>query len=86
MGERISVEHGVSWKTVEQVVECESQWNPDAYNASENSRGLVQIHKPSWPDITDEQAYDPEFALTFLASHLKEGNGDLWTCYRKMGL
>jgi len=50
----------------------------------EKSYGLAQIHLPHHPDITYEQATDPEFALEFLASNLSAGRGYLWTCYRNL--
>lgn len=85
LGRQIADEYGVSFEVIDAVVACESHWNPEAYNDSENSLGLVQIHHDSWPEITDEERKDPEYALRFLARHLKEGNGDLWTCYRSLG-
>lgn len=81
---QIADEYGVSPEVMIAVVQCESQFNPDAYNASENSRGLVQIHEASHPTITDEQAYDPYFALHFLGENLANGNGKMWTCFRQM--
>lgn len=64
------------------VIKCESNFNPNAVGDSGYSRGLVQIHSRYWPEITDEMAFDPEFAITFLAEKLSEGKGRLWTCYR----
>lgn len=79
---QIAEKWDVPRETMEQVVECESQWNTNALNKSENSRGLSQIHQASWPDISDEQAYNPVFALNFLAEKLSKDQGYLWTCYR----
>jgi soluble lytic murein transglycosylase-like protein len=64
------------------VVRCESQYNPNAVGDGGNSRGLVQIHKPSHPNISDEEAFDPDFALKFLTKNLAEGKGRMWTCWR----
>lgn len=47
----------------------------------ELSFGLVQIHLPSHPNITYDQAIDPEFAIEFLASNLAKGKGRMWSCY-----
>lgn len=64
------------------VVKCESSFNPDAVGDNGTSFGLVQIHQPSHPTITKEQAHDPDFALNFLAKNLAAGKGKMWTCYR----
>lgn len=45
------------------------------------SFGLVQIHLPAHPDITKQQAYDPVFAIDYLAHQLSIGKGSQWTCY-----
>lgn len=31
----------------------------------------------------DEMAYDPDFAIEFLAEKLSQKKGHLWSCYRK---
>lgn len=66
------------------VVKCESNYNPNAWGDGGYSRGLVQIHYPAHPTISDEQALNIEFALDFLARNLKEGKGNMWTCWRIM--
>lgn len=59
------------------TIYCESQW----YNiqsgvitngAQEESYGLAQIHLPSHPHITKEQALTPEFAIDFMVEHFDE--------------
>lgn len=77
-------QYGVSEEVMKGVIKCESGFNPNALGDSGRSRGLVQIHAPSHPTITDEQAYDEDFAIEFLAKNLKEGKGSMWTCYRKL--
>lgn len=47
----------------------------------ERSYGLVQIHLPDHPDVSYEQATDPEFSIDFLAKHLSRGHGFWWTCF-----
>lgn len=44
----------------------------------ELSYGLVQIHLPSHPTVTYEQATDPEFSVEFLAKGLV--SGVRWSC------
>lgn len=45
---------------------------------------MVQINREHWPDITDEQAFDPDFALKFAAEKIANGEEYLWVscnCY-----
>lgn len=45
----------------------------------ERSYGLAQIHLPDHPNITMEEAKNPEFAIDFMASHLAKGK-HIWYC------
>ena len=74
--------YGVSFNTMSRVINCESSWDIEAVGDGGKSHGLVQIHNPSHPKITREQATDPEFAINFLAENLSNGKGNMWTCYR----
>lgn len=77
-----SAYYGVSEALVRQIIRCESGFRPNAVGDGGYSFGLVQIHLPSHPVVTQEQALDPEFAITFLTKNLSGGRGDMWTCYR----
>lgn len=48
----------------------------------EKSFGLAQIHLPSHPKITYEQATDADFSIKFIASEISQGRGWQWSCYR----
>jgi hypothetical protein len=78
--------YGVSSSTVSSVIKCESGFKQNAIGDNGNSFGLVQIHLPSNPTITREQALDPDFAVSFLAKQLASKKGKLWTCYRLLNL
>lgn len=80
------LEYGVATSTINAVVKCESGYNPKVVGDNGTSFGLVQIHQPAHKQITKEQAFDPEFAIDFLASNLAKGNGRLWTCYNMLYL
>lgn len=58
--------------------------NSSGPNGREDSWGLVQIHKPSWPQFTHEEITDPDFAINFMAKQMSEGNSKIWTCYRML--
>ena len=79
-----SKEEGVSREIVLKVIKCESRLNPNALGDYGRSRGLVQIHNQYHPEVTDEQAYDPYFAVDFLIEGLKNGQGRQWSCYRML--
>lgn len=82
MSDRISGEYNISKSTLRNLVWSESRWKPDADNGED--RGLVQINREHNPTITDEQAFDEEFALNFAAEKIAKGEEYLWTacnCY-----
>jgi len=82
---------------VKRTIDCENRdWDIDlqsllTYKAGnrwgfaegtyEKSYGLAQIHLPDHPDITYEQATDPDFAINYMAEHL--GRDVTWSCYKK---
>lgn len=52
----------------------ESRFNPGALGGNQTSRdrGIAQINSVAYPGVTDEQAYDPSFAVPFAANLLRE--------------
>lgn len=78
-----ATKYGVSAEVMKTVIYCESRYNKDALGDGGKSRGLSQIHSYYHPDVLDSEAYDPAFAIDFLASHLAEGRGYLWSCYNQ---
>lgn len=80
--DRIATAHNIATTTLYSLVEGESNFNPLADNGYD--RGLVQINREAWPEITDEQAFDPEFALNFAAEKIAKGDESMWVvcnCY-----
>lgn len=85
-----SVEKGVDESVIASLLMTESgfvndpskdgiNYNKDGSIASRD-RGIAQINDKAHPDVTDEQAYDINFAIPYatgiLASHLKRFDGD----------
>ncbi len=79
--------------TMYKVVSCETggTFDPGIQSLArrkdgtqEDSWGLAQIHLPDHPDVTKEQATDPDFAIEFLAKNISEGRPYLWTCWRNL--
>lgn len=65
-----------------QVINCESSWKITATGDNGNSHGLVQIHEPSHPEVTLDQANDPTYAIGFMADAWENGKENQWSCYR----
>jgi hypothetical protein len=74
----------VSPITMTKVIKCESEGKSSAIGDGGHSYGLVQIHLPSHPEVTKEQALDPEFATQFLAKGIHNKQLHQWTCGRKL--
>jgi len=82
LADEIADKYGISRVTLENLVEYESGWDPTADNGYD--RGLTQINRAAHPDISDAQAFDSEFALTFAAKAISNGTESQWTvcnCY-----
>ena len=55
--------------------------------AREESYGLLQIHKPDFPEITFEQMTSVDWSLDWGAKEIKEGRAWRWkTCGKRAGL
>ncbi len=84
--------HKADADQIERVIMCESQGRPEVQsghpdptgpNGREDSWGLSQIHLPSHPEITREQATDPDFALEFISKEFAAGRSWKWkACLR----
>ncbi len=87
--------YGVSRATLHRIVSGESSYQikpkdgdmnitcPRGINKGKpvRARGAVQITECYFPEVTDEQAYDVEFSLNFLAEKVQKGQGQLWSTY-----
>lgn len=79
-----AVKYGLNEYLLKEVVKCESDNVVDAVGDRGTSIGLAQIHLPSHPEVSQEQAEDPVFALDWLGRMWAQGYGYQWTCYRKL--
>lgn len=82
LANQISAQYQVKASTVKRIINCESNWNTNAIRSTsrEYSVGLSQINLRAHKDITIAEAKDPEFAITYLASNLANGNASMWSC------
>jgi len=73
------------------VIDCETAgtWRQDIQSGhyqsygQELSFGVAQIHLPSHPTITKEQAINPLFSLNWMAEQWSQGNQWMWSCYNQ---
>ncbi len=79
-----ALEYDVSEDEMVATINCESGFNIKAVGDHESSLGLSQIHLPAWAEITPQQAYDPAFAVDFMARQFQAGNKKIWTCWRQL--
>lgn len=73
--------YGVSSSTLYKVLNCESSLSPSAVGDKGTSYGVAQIHLPAHPEITKQQALDPEFAIGWAAKQFSQGKERMWSCY-----
>ena len=73
------------------VVNCESEYQVDVQSkyirpdgTREKSFGLSQIYLPAHPDVSYEEAINPDFALNFMAEKFSQGKHSLWSCYKTL--
>lgn len=62
---------------------CESRFNPKATNSNGaygTDRGVFQINDKYHPNITDEQAFDIEWATKWTIDQINAGRQHLWAC------
>ena len=74
--DRIAEENGIATTTLFNLAWSESRLDPLEDNGYD--RGIVQINRKAWPDITDEMAFDSEFALNWASIAIKEGREDIF--------
>lgn len=78
-------EYGVSESLMLCLINHENkEWNPTLQSyviyrgVREDSWGLSQIHIPSNPSVSRQEAQDPKFAIDFMASKLRQGRASMW--------
>lgn len=83
---RVALEYGVDVDKAVRVAMCESSLNEKARNEcapQSIDRGLYQINSYWHPEVTDAQAYDPEFSARFYCKAVKEGHLGWWAASQK---
>lgn len=73
--------HEINPQKFLKTAKCESSLREKAIGDGGNSMGIFQIHLPSHPSVTKEEAFDPYFASEWSAKKFKK-NPNIWTCYK----
>jgi hypothetical protein len=76
--EQMTLEAGQDWELVNNLITCESQWNPDADNGYD--RGLWQYNRKWRPDVTDAEAFDPIRSTEIALEDIENGLSYRWVC------
>jgi soluble lytic murein transglycosylase-like protein len=84
LAKAVALKHGLNQELFMKVINCESSFNPNAVGDNGHSYGLAQINLPAHPEVSKEQATDPNFALGWMANQWEQGRQDEWTCYRNL--
>lgn len=89
MVDRVIKETNFKWPSyLKRLINCESRWNPNAKNIHGNNpstsvdRGLLQINSHWHKEVTDTQAYNPEFSVRFAIKMINDGKQGQWACDR----
>lgn len=80
----VSREYGVSENLMSFIVEHESQYNNCAVGDTflpKPSLGLVQI-STHYNNVSPKDAFNPQFALEYLASSIRLGKANKWSTYK----
>ena len=77
--------YGIDPIAFQKVIACESNWDINIVGDFGTSFGLMQIHLPAHPDITQAEADDPIWAMNWAADQWSKGNAHIWTCARELG-
>lgn len=78
-----AIRHEIDVQKFLKTAKCESSLRPKAVGDGGKSMGIFQIHLPSHPSVSKEEAFDPYFASDWSAKKFKE-NPRIWTCYRNL--
>lgn len=68
------------------IAKCESNTRAKAIGDGGNSFGVFQIHLPSHPQITKEQALNPFWNINWAIDRMVEGKWKMWSCWKKLSI
>lgn len=77
-------EYGVNENHLRATIACESQFQIQARGDHGLARGLSQIRSDYHPEVSDEEADSPEFAIDFMAKYFAANKATQWSCFRSL--
>lgn len=85
---KVAKRFGISGYQMWRTIECETNVrniqseirDPTGPNGREDSWGYPQIHLPSWPDVSREEALNEDFAIKWMAEHWNKAK---WFAYNR---
>lgn len=63
-----------------ETIKCESAFDPKTVGPY-GELGVAQIYLKYHPDVTKEQAVDPDFSVRWMAKSWSQGHKSWWVCY-----
>ena len=79
-----SLRYGIDHAKFLATAQCESSLRSNVIGGDDgNSVGLFQIHLPSHPEVSMENALDPIWAVEWAAKKFKI-DPTIWVCYNKL--
>lgn len=86
-----AAKYGVNEKHLTETIRKESNFDPDVQSKfvdrkglQEESYGLSQINVKWNPQVSIEEAKDPDFAINFMAYNFSIGKASMWSAWREL--
>lgn len=64
------------------TLKCESSFNPNAVGKA-GELGISQIFLKYHPEVSSQEALDPDWAIQWTAKQFAAGHADLWVCHTR---
>jgi hypothetical protein len=75
-------EAGFDPEIANNIIQCESGWNPNAIGDHGESLGLWQIHQPA--HNTGDMAFDPILSTEYAIKLMQKSGYFPWSCYKNL--
>ena len=77
-----ALQYSVNESHLRATIKCESGFKISALGDHGLARGLAQIRSDYHSEVSDAEAYSPEFSVDFMAKAFSEGREKEWSCWR----
>lgn len=83
---KLTDEAGMNREIVENIIKCESGWNPKAVGDGGKSWGIWQIYSVAHPEMTKEVAFNPIRSTQYAVKLFEQRGYHPWSCARILGI